>query len=88
MRISDLRNREIVNLSDGRKLGIFDDLEIDTSKGVVKALIITGSSGFLGFFQQEQDSIIPWGKVVKIGQDVIIADLSSKGEKTFNKSEE
>lgn len=88
MRISDLRSREIVNLSDGRKLGIFDDLEIDTTKGVIKALIITGSSGFLGFFQQEQDSIIPWEKVVKIGQDVIIADLSSKGEKLFKKGDE
>ncbi len=78
MRISDLRDREIVNMSDGRKLGIFDDLDLDVEKGYVKALIISGKSGFLNFFSEEHDSIVPWDKIIKIGQDVIIADLSKE----------
>ena len=87
MRISELRNREIINFSEGRRMGHFDDLELDVEKGLIKALIISGRSGFFGLFQEEQDSIVPWEKIMKFGQDVIIVDLSLNLEKDFKKDD-
>lgn len=87
MRISDLRDREIINFSEGRKIGNFDDLELDVEKGLIKALIISGRSGFFGFLQEEQDYIVPWERIIKFGQDVIIADLSLNLQKDFKKDD-
>ncbi|WP_353892194.1 YlmC/YmxH family sporulation protein [Proteinivorax hydrogeniformans] len=78
MRISDLREREIVNLGDGKVLGHFDDLEINADSGQIKALIVTGQSGFLGLMSSGNDYIIPWNKIKKIGQDVIIIDTRTE----------
>ncbi|SHJ62227.1 sporulation protein, YlmC/YmxH family [Anaerobranca californiensis DSM 14826] len=83
MRISDLRNKEILNFNEGLLIGQFDDLEIDLEKGLIKSLIISGKRGFLGFFHDEPDIIIPWNKIIKIGHDVIIVDLSPNNEKDF-----
>ncbi|SES73326.1 YlmC/YmxH family sporulation protein [Anaerobranca gottschalkii] len=83
MRISDLRNKEILNFSEGLLIGHFDDLEIDLEKGIIKSLIISGRRGFLVFFTDEPDIIIPWNKIIKIGHDVIIVDLSLNNEKNF-----
>lgn len=83
MRISDLSNKEIINYSEGRMMGKFDDLELDIDNGIIKSLIITGRSGFLGLFSDEADSFIDWDKIMKIGQDVIIVDLSLNLEKNF-----
>lgn len=87
MRISDLKDREIINFSDGRRMGNFDDLELDVERGLIKALIISGRGGFFGFFQEEQEFVVPWEKIVKFGQDVIIADLSLNLEKDFKKDD-
>ncbi|WP_350344856.1 YlmC/YmxH family sporulation protein [Proteinivorax tanatarense] len=78
MRISDLRDREIVNLGDGKVLGHFDDLEINPDTGKIKALIVTGQNGFLGLMATGNDYIIPWERIKKIGHDVIIIDTRTE----------
>lgn len=75
-KISELREREIVNILDGRRLGPADDLEIDVETGMIKALVVLGSSGFLGLFGRNDEIIIPWERIQKIGVDVVLVDLN------------
>jgi YlmC/YmxH family sporulation protein len=70
--LSDLRNKEVVNVCTGAKLGYVDDLEMDTEKCSIVALIVYGRERFFGFFGREEDVIIPFSEVVLIGEDTIL----------------
>lgn len=76
VKISDLRDKEIVNASDGRRLGFFEDIELDLEAGCVKALVIPMRTKILGVFGRQDDLVIPFEKIIKIGVDVILVELS------------
>ncbi|MGE5678799.1 MAG: YlmC/YmxH family sporulation protein, partial [Pseudomonadota bacterium] len=48
IKISELKQREVINLSDGRKLGIVYDVEIDMEKGMIDAIIMPGTGRVMG----------------------------------------
>ncbi|WP_110112911.1 YlmC/YmxH family sporulation protein [Bacillus sp. CGMCC 1.16541] len=71
IRISDFQTKDVVNVADGKKLGNIGDIDIDLNTGKIEAVIIN-SSRMLGFFGKEDDVVIPWTNIVKIGADVIL----------------
>lgn len=73
-RISEFQLKDIVNIADGRKLGNMMDLEINASSGRIESIIVSNSSRVMGFFGKDQDIIIPWRKIKKIGADVILVE--------------
>jgi YlmC/YmxH family sporulation protein len=79
VKISDLRAREIVNVVDGRRLGLIKDIDIDLEEGRITAIILPGAGGgkFLGFLGKEDEIVVPWEKIVKIGMDVILVEVNN-----------
>ncbi len=75
IKISDLRQKEVINIIDGKRLGFISDLDIDLENGIVKALIIPGQSRILSLFTRSGEHVIPWEKVNKIGTDVILVEM-------------
>jgi YlmC/YmxH family sporulation protein len=73
-RISEFQVKDIVNIADGKKLGNMVDLEINTVTGKIEAIIVSNSSRWMGVFGKEQEIIIPWHKIKKIGADVILVE--------------
>ena len=71
----DLREKEVINLCDGTKLGCPTDFEFDACDGKITALIICVPSGFLGL-GQSKDITIPWNKIDCIGADAILVRLT------------
>lgn len=71
---SELREREVVNILDGRRLGLASDLEIDPETGRIKAIVVPGPGKFLWVFGKSDDFVIPWERIKKIGVDVILVD--------------
>lgn len=45
----ELREKEIINICDGARLGCICDLEIDDSTGTICSIVVPGPSRFLGF---------------------------------------
>ena len=74
---ADLREREIINIVDGRRLGFVADIEINLEKGKIEALIVPGQWRFLVLFGKESDYIITWDQIRKIGEDVILVELKN-----------
>ena len=76
-RFSDIRSKDIINISDGASIGHACDLIIDTCKGIITALIVPCGSRIRGFFWGGDEIVIPWNKVVKLGEDVILVELEN-----------
>ncbi len=78
IRIWDLKQKEIINISNGKKLGFPKDLEVDPETGKVSTVIIPYGRTFSNIWIQEKELIIPWNYIVKIGIDVILVDIDEK----------
>ncbi|ACA59930.1 YlmC/YmxH family sporulation protein [Candidatus Desulforudis audaxviator] len=81
LKVSELRMREIVNVIDGRRMGLIKDIDIDLDNGRISALILAGSSRVLGFFGRDEEIVVPWEKIVKIGVDVILVEVPDYTER-------
>ena len=74
MRIYDFRQKEVINLTDGARLGFVFDAEIDAETGKIMALIIPGQGKVLGIFGKEDEYRIPWECIRKIGDDIVLIE--------------
>lgn len=72
MRISEFQAKDVVNISDGKRLGNIGDLEINLQTGKIEAIIIGGSGRVLGLFGRDEEVMIAWNNILKIGEDVIL----------------
>lgn len=74
MRLSELQQKEIINIKDGKRVGIIIDVIVD-EKGCIKSLVLDEKKG-RKFAREEYD--ILWNQIVKIGEDIILVDTRNK----------
>ncbi|MBO4897787.1 MAG: YlmC/YmxH family sporulation protein [Clostridia bacterium] len=73
-KISDFRQKEVVNISSGARLGFVTDAVIDEANGYVKALIVPQRGKKLGVFGKESEYEILWENIRKIGEDIVLVE--------------
>lgn len=76
----DLREREIVNVYDGKKLGRIIDVVFNNTSGIVKGIVVPGNKKL---FHRSDDIFIPIEKIKRIGNDVILVGVQQ--EETFRR---
>ena len=76
----DFREKEVVNVCDGKKLGCVAEVEFNVCDGRLTAIVVPVESGFLGLGTKER-IVIPWDKIVRIGEDVIL--VNAEGLRPF-----
>ncbi|MGE5632769.1 MAG: YlmC/YmxH family sporulation protein [Caulobacteraceae bacterium] len=74
VKISEIKQKEVINVNEGRRLGVVYDVEIDMEKGHIDAIVIPGTGKLLGIFSKDNDIVINWDNIKKIGVDVILVD--------------
>lgn len=72
--LNELKTKEVINVSDGARLGFVSDVLIDLETGNLTALLVPGAYRLMGFLGKEDDIVIRWEKIKKIGDDIIIVD--------------
>ena len=75
---SDLRYKEVIDIHTGLRLGYVCDLEFDDSEGRLVSLVTPGRGKLFGLLGREDDYVLPWGCIVRIGGDIILVE--AKGE--------
>lgn len=76
MSLSELKQKDVVNILDGRRLGRVIDLEFRAEDGCVEALVVPGETKVGNLLRGERCGIvIPWCKIIKIGENVILVQL-------------
>ena len=76
MLLSDIQSIDVVNVATGNKIGRIKDIDFDTNSGTIISLSVLTISKLRSFFSGDQLIIIPWEKVLKFGNDVIIVNYS------------
>lgn len=71
MRLSELQNKSIINLIDGKNIGNIIDISID-EKGKMTGLIVEKHRFIISFFTAKKEISIRWDQIEKIGEDVIL----------------
>ncbi len=84
--LTDLKNKEVINIKNGAKLGYVDDVEIDTDKASVLALIVFGRPRFFGIFGRDDDIIIKCTDIELIGEDTILVAFDEIVNRTKTRS--
>lgn len=74
MRLSDLQHKEIVNITDGKRIGIIIDVILNND-GKINSLVLEDRRGRR--FSREEYTIM-WQQIVKIGDDIILIDTRNK----------
>ena len=71
---AQLRQKDVINMCDGSRLGCITELEFDTCSGQVCSLILT--HGGLFAFSKDCRIVLPWSRIECIGEDAILVKLS------------
>ena len=75
-KISQLQCKEVICISDGRRLGFIEDVEVEVPEGKICALIVPGPCKLLGLGPSRHDYCIPWSCIRRIGPDIVLVDAN------------
>lgn len=71
---SELRDKEVINVCDGKRMGYVCDLQIDWECGRVCALILPARS-LLASFKKGSCVYVPFGCIKQIGKDLVLVEV-------------
>ena len=75
MRLSELQNKNLVNVSNGKNIGNIIDVNIDYQSGNIKSFIIESKGSILTFLNKDNDMEVKWNDIQKLGEDVILVNM-------------
>ena len=71
----DFKHKEVINITDGRRLGYVQDVTADLESGIITSIIVPGTNSKLSIFSNNNDIVIPWKNIRCIGDDIILVEI-------------
>lgn len=68
------KQKEVINLKDGRRLGFVQDVEANFETGEITAIIVPSNNKIFSI-GQKTDLVIPWQNIRRIGDDIILVEI-------------
>lgn len=81
-RIAELRNKEVINMRDGGRIGFVSDVELNPQAAALTAIVIYGRLRLFGLLGREPDTVIPWQSIHLIGDDTVLVDFELPQSRT------
>ena len=78
MRLTQLQCKEVICVSNGRRLGFIEDGEVEIPEGTIHAILGPGSGKALGLLGRKDDLRIPWHCIRRIGPDIVLVDADAE----------
>ncbi len=78
---SKLKEKEVVSIADGKRLGRIVDAEVDLDECRITAIILPQTGGRIAFFEKAEEWRIPWEMIERVGEDVILVKAAMMNEK-------
>ncbi len=78
---SKLKEKEVVSIADGKRIGRIVDAEVDFAERRITAIILPHTGGRIAFFEKAEEWRIPWEMIERVGEDVILVKAVMMNEK-------
>jgi len=75
MRLSELQEKDIINISNGKNLGKIIDVTVEDGK--IYNFVIEPKRFFFNIFRRNEEILIKWEEIQKIGEDVILINFKN-----------
>ena len=72
----DFKHKEVINITDGKRLGFVQDVNADLETGMITSIIVPGTNKLFSVFSSN-DLVIPWQNIKCIGEDVILVEINN-----------
>ncbi len=91
--LKEFRRKEIINITDGVKIGYVDDIafNIPDPEGInngggefssfITHLVVRGRYKMFGLFGRNDDLLIPWRSIVTFGEDTLLIRFTADEKK-------
>ena len=74
IKFTQLQCKEVIGFSDGRRLGFITDVQVEIPEGKIRAIVVPGPCRVLGVLGRQDDYVIPWDCIRRIGPDIVLVD--------------
>ena len=71
----DFKHKEVINITDAKKMGYVQDVTADLKTGVITSIIVPGTNKMFNIFGSNNEIVIPWEKIKSIGEEVILVEI-------------
>ena len=74
-KFTELHCKEVICISDGRRLGFIADACVEIPTGNISAIIVPGQCRLFGLLGRRDDYVIPWSRICRMGPDIVLVDI-------------
>ena len=71
----DFRQKEVVNITNGKILGFVIDVDAELANGSIKSIVVAQIGKLIKSIGGKNNITIPWSNVKLIGEDVILVEI-------------
>lgn len=71
----DFKQKEVINIKDGKILGFTIDVQADFEKGEIHSIVVAKTGKIFNNVNSKTNVTIEWKDIIKIGEDVILVDI-------------
>ena len=76
MKLSELQRKDIINIKDGKKIGKIVDVEYEKKSGYMIHFVIEKTHFVRNLLFSTEELNIKFTQIKKLGEDVILIDIS------------
>ena len=74
--LTDLKQKEVINIENGEKLGFIDDIEFDSESGKIAGFVIMGQKRLWGILGKDEDIVLSVNDIQIIGKDTVLVRIN------------
>jgi YlmC/YmxH family sporulation protein len=76
--LSQLRQMEVIDISEGKRLGFISDIIFDDDIKGIEYIVIPPQSSVFSIFRKKDEVFVKWDSIKIIGIDIILVSMDEK----------
>ena len=73
IRISDIMDKEVINVKNGKRMGYITDIDMDINEGKIISFSIVGDGGINLFSRGSENQVVFWNDILKTNESLSLS---------------